>query len=152
MLVRMGLFFVMAPITRVHLGAAREAEPPVAFGVMTTSASAWEFLAGDDAEIFLGDFAAEWEQVPWVKGRVGHEGEFRFGDLEAESAVAFAANRHAARIPTDRNHARGGHGGAAGGTCWGECAGEHVGNGAAGEVEVTGTERVDVHRFAAKCH
>ncbi len=85
-----------------------------------------------------------------VKGGVGHEGEFRFGDLEAKPTMTFTADGDAGRVTADGNDTGGGHGGAAGGTGWGECAREHVGDGAAGQVDVACTDGVDVHRFAAE--
>lgn len=152
MFVRMRLFLVVASIARVHLGAAREAEPAVAFRVVATAASAGEFLASDDAKVFFGRFAAEGEEVPRVERGIGYEGEFRFRDLEAESAVAFAADGDAGCVSADGNDAGGGHGGAAGGTGWSECAGEHIGDGTAGQVEVASTDRVNVDCFAAERH
>lgn len=140
MLIRMALVLVVASIARVHLGAAREAEPPIAFRIVAASASAGEFLAGHDAEVFLRAFPAEGEEVARVERGVGDEGEFGFRDLEAESAVAFAADGDARCVAADRHNAGGGHSRAAGGTGWSECAGEHICDGAAREVEVASTD------------
>lgn len=141
---------VVAPVARVYLAAAREAEPAVAFGVMRAAAAAREFLAGDDAErLGLGGLAAQREQVARVQRRRGHEHEFRFGDLEGEAAVAVAAHGDAGGVAAHGDDAGAWDCGAAGGAGGHEGAGEHVGDGAAGQVDVAGADGVGVHENGA---
>jgi hypothetical protein len=59
MLVRMLLSDIVAPIARVHLRAAAESEPPIAFGVVFATAASWQLLARDNPKVFLWSLLGE---------------------------------------------------------------------------------------------
>ncbi len=149
MLVRVGLRAIMALVARVHLHAAREAEPAVALGVMLAAAAVREFLAGDDAEVLFGGFAPEREQVPRVQGLIGDEHELRFGQREAHVGVAGAADGDAGGGAPDRGNSGGGDGRGARGARGNEDTRQHIEDGTAGEIEVAGSGGVGVHKFGA---
>lgn len=140
---------IVALVARVHLGAAREAEPAVAFRIVLAAAPVREFLAGHDAEVLFGGFAPEREQVPRVQGLVGDEHEFRFGQREAHVGVAGAADGDAGGGAADGNDAGGRNGGGTGGAGGNEGTGEHVEDGAAVKVEVASSGGVGVYEFRA---